>query len=319
MDLARCAVAEFIGVALFQFFGGLPGAGATGNGLALIVLIYMTASVSGGHLNPAVSAALAVTKQITPKKMGLYMFCQFLGGICGASIDYTINATNNQKIFGAACTSESYAALNIPSGSTIPGCTSCTLTRLSSAGTDALNAGQAFGVEFLATFLLVFTVFACAVDPRGAAGNAAPWAIGASLWAAASGIGGLTGGALNPARTLSPALVFSCWNIYDMQTGSSQSSYWYMYVIAQLIAGCAAGLIYQYAFLNRPDDGQPGPASVFKFVARDGMAVTKELKNAASTEPTPAPAAPKVKGPITPRGGRPTTPKGKVRVAEMMI
>merc|ERR1719502_1530766 len=65
VDIARAAMAEFFGVALFQFFGGMPGAGAPGNGIALMVLIYGTASISGGHLNPAVSCALAVTQQIS--------------------------------------------------------------------------------------------------------------------------------------------------------------------------------------------------------------------------------------------------------------
>ena len=49
---------------------------------------------------------------------------------------------------------------------------------------------MAFSGEFLATFLLVFTVFATAVDSRGPASSAAPFAIGASLWASAKGIGG---------------------------------------------------------------------------------------------------------------------------------
>jgi len=130
MDLARCAVAEFIGVALFQFFGGLPGAGATGNGLALIVLIYGTASISGGHLNPAVSLALAVTQQITPKKAGIYMLCQLLGGICGAAMVYAINNADDQKIFGTSCTADAMAAAGIVGSAATYGCNSCTLPQM---------------------------------------------------------------------------------------------------------------------------------------------------------------------------------------------
>ena len=46
--------AELIGTLLFSFFGGLAPAAvaAYANGLALAVLVYCTASVSGGHLNP---------------------------------------------------------------------------------------------------------------------------------------------------------------------------------------------------------------------------------------------------------------------------
>ena len=87
-DTYRGAAAEFIGLILFQFFGGLAAAGAPGNGVVstpdivvsvllwyltlgsspspqvLAVLIYCTAAISGGHLNPAVSLALCITKQI---------------------------------------------------------------------------------------------------------------------------------------------------------------------------------------------------------------------------------------------------------------
>ena len=65
-----CILAEFLGVFLFSFFGGgcdansvstgLPTA-AIGNGLLLAVLVYMTAGISGGHLNPALSTAFFVT------------------------------------------------------------------------------------------------------------------------------------------------------------------------------------------------------------------------------------------------------------------
>lgn len=63
-------IAEFVGVFLYAFFSGgcdansvstgLPTA-ALGNGLCLAVLVYATAGISGGHLNPAVSTAFFVT------------------------------------------------------------------------------------------------------------------------------------------------------------------------------------------------------------------------------------------------------------------
>jgi len=288
------------------------------NGIVLIVLIYGTASISGGHLNPAVSAGLAITQQISPLKMAVYWVAQIAGGVVGAAWVYAINTPSESKIFGSQCISAPLQAID--SSLAIRGCNSCTLP---AAG---LSGGQIFGIEFLATFTLVFTVFASAVDPRGAAGNAAPFAIGGSLWACAQGIGGLTGGALNPARTLSPAIVFGCWSVWTGPgVSDGKTTYWYAYVLAQLLAGCSAGLIYKFAFLNRPDDGQPGPASVFKFVARDGMAVRRELTTTGNDVEAPAvTAAPKgpvtprkVKGPITPRGGnKPTTPKGMVKVID---
>ena len=305
-----------------QFFGGLNGGlnGAAMNGIVLIVLIYGTASISGGHLNPAVTAGLAITRQISPLKLAVYWVAQIGGGCIGAWWVYAINNKDSQKIFGANCLPGSPTTFGYTGSLAIPGCNSCTLPRVD------LSGGQIFGIEFLATFTLVFTVFATAVDPRGAAGNAAPFAIGSSLWATATSIGALTGGALNPARTLCPAIVFNCfsvWRATNATDGVEKTSYWYVYILAQLIAGCAAGLIYKFVFLSRPDDGNPGPSSVFKFVARDGLAVKRKLaganKNVHDVEATPAPAksAEPTKGPITPRGTKkPTTPKGMVKVID---
>jgi len=59
------------------------------------------------------------------------------------------------------------------------------------------------------TFLLVLTVYAAAVTKPGH-GNAAPLAIGLSLYAAALTGGPFTGASLNPARTIGPACVFAC-------------------------------------------------------------------------------------------------------------
>eukprot|EP00961_Rhodomonas_salina_P056427 758160-Rhodomonas_salina.1 len=112
-------LAEFVGVALFAFFGGacdansvssgerplpstsysaqrqqcfatavveqsgLPTA-ALGNGLCLAVLIYATAGISGGHLNPAVTTAMYFTKRIGSRRLWVYIAAQLLGAVVGA-------------------------------------------------------------------------------------------------------------------------------------------------------------------------------------------------------------------------------------------
>lgn len=241
-DTLRGAAAEFVGLILFQFFGGLTSAGPEGNGVVLAVLIYCTAAISGGHLNPAVSFALCITKQIPPVKMAFYWVAQIAGGIVGA-----------------LC----YQSLQITKGCTTP-------------GNASLTAGNIFGMEFIATFLLVFTVFGAAVDPRTGAGNFAPMAIGFSLLVAAASIGPFTGAGLNPARTLCPAIVGDCWTTTTMD-GKSLDNYQWAYVLAQLLGGAAAGLIYTLVFLNRPDDGQKKASSAFTFMATETKAIRKRL------------------------------------------
>ena len=246
------------GLTLFgwQFFGGLANAGAAGNGVVLAVLIFNTAAISGGHLNPAVTFALAVTQQIPPVKMVLYWIAQFVGGIVGAAM---------------------YTKINIIPGSTEIA-TGCTVPKVYPSGQPGLTAGNVFGMEFIATFLLVFTVFGTAVDPRTGAGNFAPIAIGFSLFVSALAIGGFTGAGLNPARTLCPALVHDCWTkdgpAYE---GYPKDNYQWAYVLAQFLAGAFAGLLYKYAFMTRPGDGQKKAAAAFQFMALESKAIRDRL------------------------------------------
>jgi len=279
-ELLRCALAEFLGVLLFQFFGGLHNAGAAGNGVILAVLIYCTCNISGGHLNPAVSFACCITRQITVKKFFVYIFSQFCGGLVGAACykaldpaslypsEYTIPAdggwTNAHKFPSCTlpCGGSLYAK---PRGAPVSAC--------------SMDAGHIFGFEFIATFLLVFTVFGAAVDPKSGAGTLAPIPIGFSLFVAALSIGSHTGAGLNPARTLCPAVVFNCWHV-DAYGDTKQ----WMYVIAQTCGAACAGLIYMFVFLSRPDDSSKAASNHFKFMALETNAVRKRLDAKKKTE-----------------------------------
>ena len=83
--LALTVLAELIGVLLFALLGGTAPAdlAAWANGFALAVLIYVTANISGGHLNPAVTVATLITGHITIAKAVAYVVAQVIGGILG--------------------------------------------------------------------------------------------------------------------------------------------------------------------------------------------------------------------------------------------
>mmetsp|Transcript_47834 Transcript_47834/g.119564 ORF Transcript_47834/g.119564 Transcript_47834/m.119564 type:complete len:248 (+) Transcript_47834:30-773(+) len=183
-----CVVAEFIGVMLFAFVGGGCGVNASstglataalGNGLSLAVLIYATAGVSGGHLNPAVSTAFRVTGRLGNQRYLWYIAAQFLGGIVGS---FALKLALPPALLATPFT------------------TSGSLT--------AAHPVQVFLLEFICTFVLVLTVFATAVDKSGAAKNAAPLAIGLSVVAGVFTEGPYTGGSMNPARTFGAAIAF---------------------------------------------------------------------------------------------------------------
>merc|ERR1712070_1325282 len=93
--LLRGGAAEAIGVFLFVFTGCGAAISIGGGlypvafafGLAIMVLVFATADISGGHLNPAVSVAFLVTqvdKSFTPVKCIVYIICQCTGAILAA-------------------------------------------------------------------------------------------------------------------------------------------------------------------------------------------------------------------------------------------
>ena len=99
-----------------------------------------------------------------------------------------------------------------------------------------IGGGQIFFWELTTTFVLVSVVFATAVDDAASGHfvSVAPLAIGLSLFACAQASGPFTGGCLNPARFLGPAIVFGCgWP-------------WFApYVFGQLLGGVLAGTIFR--------------------------------------------------------------------------
>jgi glycerol uptake facilitator-like aquaporin len=190
------------------------------------VLIYMTAKVSGGKLNPAVSLGLYVSGALTLRKCLLECFAQCLGAVFGAvlSLLLTIN-THYAKPIGYNLASGSLLTAAEPVST--PGCFTAS---------NGANGGQVFLWEFVTTFVLVSVVFATAVDDAAAGHfvSIAPLAIGLSLFACAQSSGPFTGGCLNPARFFGPAIVYGCgW------------PYMVSYVAGELLGGALAGLLFK--------------------------------------------------------------------------
>jgi aquaporin NIP len=141
-------------------------------GLAVMVLIYATAHVSGTHINPAVSIALAVVGRFPWARVGPYVLVQCIGAITAAVALHWL--------FGDV------ADLG--------------------ATTTTLDAVRGVVVEIAITFLLLFVVAGAATDTRGHA-PLGGLAIGATVTLMCLVAGPLTGASMNPARSLGPALV----------------------------------------------------------------------------------------------------------------
>jgi aquaporin TIP len=239
IDTFRQALAEFIAVMLFVFIGAgsvvvvkayyaqfesqsqFPDpifitAIALAHGLAIAALVAATANISGGHVNPAVTFAQMLSGKMSFAKSVVYIAAQLGGAAVGALLLKAVIAGPLEAGLGAHGL-----------GSTL---------LLENQVGDGAGAGLV--VEIILTFVLVFVVFATAVDPRGNA-TIAPLAIGlAVLIDHFVGIP-LTGASMNPARSFGPALVANVWTD------------WWIYWVGPLVGGGIAGLVYELFFMHR--------------------------------------------------------------------
>ncbi|HSJ65653.1 MAG TPA: MIP/aquaporin family protein [Gemmatimonadaceae bacterium] len=220
-DSLRHAVAEFIGTFALVFVGSgvLLLARATGqpislleialaHGLILAVMVTATMRVSG-HLNPAVTIGFLATRRIAPLMGLVYIVAQLLGAIIAA---YVLKSVYPEADFMTA-----------RAGGTMVD--------------TSITTGQAYLLEAIATFFLVFVVFGTAVDPRSP--KVGGLAIGFTLAAGILAIGPLTGGSLNPARSFGPAVATGLWE--------GQFIYW----LGPILGGVAAAALYEWLFLRR--------------------------------------------------------------------
>ena len=141
-------------------------------GLAIVTMAYAVGDVSGGHFNPAVTVGLWLSRRLPGKSVLPYVAAQVAGAFAASGILF--------GLFG------NRAAL----GATLP----------------AGDPMQAFAFEALATALLVFVVLSVSTAPKSA-GLMAGIAIGGMVGLGVMFAGPISGGSMNPARSLAPAVL----------------------------------------------------------------------------------------------------------------
>ncbi|HYX12031.1 MAG TPA: MIP/aquaporin family protein, partial [Candidatus Acidoferrum sp.] len=194
--LPQKLTAEVIGTAILVFIGAgsvpltvhLTGNNPFGSAqlstisfafaFAIFAAVYSVGHISGCHINPAVTIALAATRKVDWATASYYILAQLLGAIVGALLTYVILIGNDPAALG-----------------------------LGSVGVDS-KAGLWIGVaaEVIGTAILVFTVFGAAVDGRAPAGFAGI-VIGFIVYGIIILVGPITGAALNPARQVGPEVL----------------------------------------------------------------------------------------------------------------
>ena len=194
-NVVRVAFAEFLGTYFLVLAGtaaavaavvgrSIAGAGidslgvALAFGLALAALVNALGHVSGCHLNPAVTVALAATGAFPWRYVPAYVAAQLGGAVLAALTVWGVHgdAAREQAVLGA------------------------------SLPTDGVGGMTVLVIEAVVTFFLVLTIVSVATDsrvPKASAGLAVGFTLAACVLIA----GPLSGGAVNPARALGPMLV----------------------------------------------------------------------------------------------------------------
>jgi MIP family channel proteins len=143
----------------------------------LFVLIASIGVASGGHFNPAVTAAFIALRRIDPIDGLVYILAQLSGGVLGALLTKAFLLDEGRA-----------SDYGVPKISDLLG-----------------GAFQGALVEGIGAFVLVLTILALALNPE--VRRWAALAVGASLGFLVMVLGPLTGGSFNPARWFGPALV----------------------------------------------------------------------------------------------------------------
>ena len=230
-------IAELIGTALLILLGNGVVAGAvlrgTKNenagwlvitiawGLAVTFGVYAVGGISGAHLNPAVTLALAATgqwsEQFTPATVPLYLAGQMLGAMLGAALVWLHYLPH-------------WGRTEDPAAKLAAFCTAPAVRH---------TPGN-FISEFIGTFVLLFGLSALGANTFAEGLN--PLAVGALVLAIGLSLGGTTGYAINPARDLGPRIAHALLPIPGK--GGSDWGYAWIPVLAPILGGICGAAAY---------------------------------------------------------------------------
>lgn len=176
-------------------------------GLAVMIVILSTGHISGAHLNPSLTIAFAVLRHFPWAQVPAYIAAQVAASICAS---FALKGVFHPFLSG---------------GVTVP----------------SVNTVQAFFLEFIITFNLLFVVTAVATDTR-AVGELAGIAVGATVMLNILVAGPMTGASMNPVRTLGPAVA-----------AGNYRQLW-IYLVAPTAGAIAGAGVYTTVKLNEEGD-----------------------------------------------------------------
>ncbi|KAG2677236.1 hypothetical protein I3760_12G089500 [Carya illinoinensis] len=204
----RAGIAEFVATFLFLYISILTVMGVSRSkdkcatvgvqGIAwafggmIFALVYCTAGISGGHINPAVTFGLLLARKLSLTRALFYIVMQCLGAICGAGVVKGFQKTEYMRLNGGA-----------------------------NFVNHGYTKGDGLGAEIVGTFVLVYTVFS-ATDAKRKARDShvpilAPLPIGFAVFLVHLATIPITGTGINPARSLGAAIIYNRDRAWDDQ------------------------------------------------------------------------------------------------------
>ena len=198
-------------------------------GLAVTLGVYVSAGVSGAHLNPAVTLALAVLRGFPWRKVPAYVLAQLTGAFAGAAVTFltyreafTAFDGGVRQVVGPKATAGVFATYPQPFLSTFPG---------------------GFVDQVVGTALLMLGIFALADRRNAGPAAGGPALVGALVAAIGMAFGFNAGYAINPARDFGPRLFTSLagWGSEVFRAGGG---WWWVPIVAPCLGGVLGGLLY---------------------------------------------------------------------------
>ncbi|KAL3687074.1 hypothetical protein R1sor_013383 [Riccia sorocarpa] len=232
-SLWRAAIVEFVATLLFVYIGvgaaigngrthpdgvGMLGV-AWSFGATIFVLVYCTAGISGGHINPAVTLGLLLGRKLSVNRAFIYIVAQIVGAICGAGFVKAFQKTRFQVEGGGT----NFVA-------------------------EGFTSGAGLGAEILGTFMLVYVVFS-ATDAKLKARDShvpilAPLPIGFAVFVVHLVTIPITGCGINPARSFGSAVIWNHGKAWDDQ---------WIFWIGPFIGASLAAIYHQHVIRVLPD------------------------------------------------------------------
>jgi glycerol uptake facilitator protein len=192
---------------------------------AVAIAVYAVGSISGAHINPAVTIGLAAIGGLGWDQVPLYLAGQFIGAFIGGVVVYLHYLPH-------------WAETDDPG----------LKLAVFSTGPAIRNTSTNLISEIIGTFVLVFGVLAIVANAAPGESGLTPLLIGFLVFAIGLSLGGPTGYAINPARDLGPRIAHAVLPIAGK--GSSDWAYSWIPVAGPIVGGVLGALAYTALFTN---------------------------------------------------------------------